>query len=52
LSLNEKISIPGRIGLINECLKYLKQSKQEIMSKIGNCDIISFGADIWSKRGL
>jgi hypothetical protein len=50
--LDEKIPIPGRIGLVNECLKYFKESKQEIMSKIENCDIISLGADIWSKRGL
>jgi len=50
--LNERIPIPARKGLINECLNYFNKSKQEIISKFENIDTISLGADIWSKKGL
>jgi hypothetical protein len=39
--LNERIPIPARKGLINECLNYFNKSKREMISKFENIDIIS-----------
>jgi hypothetical protein len=50
--LNGKIPMPSRKGLINECLNYFNESKQEIKSKLITIDSICLGADLWSKKGL
>lgn len=50
--LDEKIQLPARNGLVNECLKYFNESKNEIIIKLKNTEAITLGADIWSKKGL